>query len=131
MYTEKIIDQVRIDGFGVRTKISDDISIPDRIMAGLTAEVLKDEKFTASVNYVGLLDIPLDDFATNYRNHVITGKGEYFIINNENFKLNVFAEGGFSDMDFYRLAEDSTFKANDFFVDGGVGLALKNGIAFK
>jgi hypothetical protein len=126
----KFIEQILVKGFGVRTNATNDVNIPDRVLTGLSVHAFSEDRLNAGINYTGYLDIPLSDFATNYRNNVITGEINYRIINNEGFKLNIKGEGGISDYTFYKKSTNSTAKANDFFADGGVKAEVKNGITF-
>lgn len=132
VYMKKVFDDLQIKAFGVRTNISDDFSSPDRVMVGVSTKFLKNEKGFVGLNYSGLMDIPLDDFATNYRNHVMTFNVDYMLLGaDSSFKLAVVAESGMSDNDYYRLSDDTTYKANDFFVDAGVRAELKSGLKLK
>lgn len=132
IYLKKYFDDLQIKAFGIRTNISNDFSIPDRIMTGISAQLIKNKKGSIGFNYSGMMDIALDDFATNYRNHVMTFNFDYAIIAPDSgMKLSLVGETGFSDNDFYRLSDDTTYKANDIFIDAGLKAKLDNGLEFK
>lgn len=126
----KLIEQLQVKAFGVRTNVTDDVAIPDRVLSGISFHAVSEDHLKLGVNYVGYMDIQLNDFETDYRNNVVTGDLNYRIINKDGFKLNVKGEGGISDYDFYKKSVDSTVSANDYFYDAGIIIEIKNGITF-
>jgi hypothetical protein len=128
---KKNLESFRLNTFGVRTNITNEFSIPDRLLIGGRLDIHTTDKYTIGVNYVGLQDVPLDDFATNYVNHVVTGSVDLWTIRKENFKFGITGESGSSGNNYYKLSTDTTYKSNDFFVDGGVKSEFKKKIFVK
>lgn len=128
---KKNLETIRLNVFGVRTDVTDNFLIADRILSGARLDVLVTDKYTIAANYVGLHDIKLDAFPIDYQNDVVTGLFDVSFIRKENFKSGIFMEGGSSQNRYYRKADDSTYTSNDFFVDGGLKAELKNGAFVK
>ncbi len=128
---KKNLETIRLNAFGVRTNVTDNNLMPDRVLVGSRLDVMTTDKYVVGVNYVGLQDIPLDNYPVRYQNHVITGLMELWVLRKENIKAGFFAESGISQNYYYRKADDSTYRSNDFFVDGGLKAELKNGMYAK
>lgn len=113
---DKGIESLGINAFGVRTNPTNDVTIPDRILAG-TRIVLKQSKFlTVGGNYVGLQDIPIESATVNYVNHVVTGDAK-LTFDQDAFNLQLAGEAGFSDYDYEKIADKKSVGYNDFFYE--------------
>jgi hypothetical protein len=110
----KGIESLSVNTFAVRTNPTDDIFVPDRILAGTRILAKQSSMFSLGGNYVGMLDIPLENSLVNYTNHVMTGDGE-FTMDKETLLLKVKGETGLSSYDYYKDSEKKSVSYNDFF----------------
>ena len=125
------LKEVQIKTYGVRTNTTNDANTPDRVLAGGTIKPVWAEGHSTGLNYSGLLDIPLDGYATNYQNNVGTLDLNHRIINKTNFKLFLTGEGGFSSNKYYKSSYDSTREHSGYFYDVSVKAQSKKGLSLK
>jgi hypothetical protein len=128
---KKNFETIRLNAFGVRTNVTDNSIIPDRILIGARLDAMTTDKYTIAANYVGLQDIALDTYPTHYQNHVLTGLLDIWAVRKEKIKIGLFTESGISNNNYSKKTTDSTYKSNDFFVDGGLKAELSKGFYFK
>lgn len=124
-YMNKILNEIQFKYFGVRTNATDEFTMPDRILTGGSVHAVKTRKLRTGINYVGLLDLAKRDFPVNYRNNVLTGEIDLMLLDRDSLTFGLFAEGGFSDMNYYMTEPDSSFRSASNFIDGGVKALVK------
>lgn len=122
---DKGIDAIDWSGFGTRTNVTNDLNVPDRILAGTNVKIAQSKSFEVSGNYVGMLDIPVQDFNYEYENHVVSGSLLYKM-DKDNFLLTVGGESGMSDYNYTEVATDTAVSYKDYFFDYGATFELKS-----
>ena len=131
-FENKIVDEILIKGFAVRTRGTNEFTIPDRLLTSVSTEFNSFKRGTIGVNYVGYNDIKvMPAFVTDYANNLVTSNFDLKIINKDNFKLHLLGEAGFSKRVLYRYSNDSNEVSRDYFYDGGVKAKSKKGHAIK
>lgn len=119
-------------GFIARVRGTDFFTIPTRFVTGGEAQFstvkLSEElgtKLDFGVNFVHTFDdLKSGEANSGIRNTVTSFNGDLRVMNNSDYSLHVLGEGGFSQL---RAKEDSvtTFTSEDFFIDIGAKLKLK------
>ncbi len=122
---DKGIDYIDWSGFGTRTDVTNDLNVPDRILAGTNVKIAQSKSFEVEGNYVGMQDITVEDFNYNYTNHVFSGSLLYKM-DKENFLFTVGGESGISNYDYTETATEDNVSYKDYFYDYGASFELKN-----
>lgn len=124
-YSFKKFRNLTVYGFAARTNATNNINIPDRILAGGKVSAVANAWISAGVNYVGLLDVPIQDFAVNYQNNVLTENLKLTVGSQGDNVLSLNAETGIS---HYIYEKDSAGQKKDFqdyFYDLGLEFTQK------
>jgi hypothetical protein len=117
---KKGIQKLSIKGFATRTNATNEINIPDRVLAGGSVYVVQSKFFEIGGNYVGLLDIPIQTAQINYQNNVLTGNTK-LKYDKEKISLSINGETGFSNYKYEEnITQISVSSYNDFFYDLGL-----------
>lgn len=128
---DKVIDAIDWSGFGTRTDVTNDLNVPDRLLLGTNVKIAQSKSFEVEGNYVGMQDIPVEDFNYNYTNHVITSSLLYKM-DKENYLLTVGGESGVSNYDYSENLTSTNVSYKDYFYDYGATFELKNtGVKFS
>ncbi|HXA01924.1 MAG TPA: hypothetical protein VNW99_08050 [Cytophagaceae bacterium] len=118
------VESIKVHAFAVRTNATNDVTVPDRILAGGRVTLKQSNAFYVGVNYVGLQDIPISNSDIDYTNHVVTGDGK-ISSDKENVILSLSMEGGFSTYNNFRTSDKTTVSYNDYFFDIGTSEVFK------
>jgi hypothetical protein len=113
----KGIQKFGIKAFGSRTNATNETSVPDRVLAGAAFNVVQSKYLEVGFNYVGLLDIPIQEALVNYQNNVYTGEAK-FNYDKEKYNLSLKGETGASNYKYEEeLSKKSSSSYGDFFYD--------------
>jgi hypothetical protein len=112
----KLIKSINVNAFAVRTNPTNDLTTPDRILAGTRITLKQSSSFGIGVNYVGMQDIKIENADVDYNNHVITGDGK-ISSDKDNVFLSLSVEGGFSNYNYNRIIDNVAVGYNDYFFD--------------
>ncbi|MFN3405203.1 MAG: hypothetical protein ACK40G_13980 [Cytophagaceae bacterium] len=118
------LNKLGIYAFATRTNATNEVDVPDRILAGgnITAEV--NDQIQVGANYAGLVDVPIQQAAVNYKNNVFTGIASYNL-NKGSYSLKLKGEGGYSDFNYSTDSASAGASFNDYFynLDANLGFA--------
>ena len=117
---------VSVYGFVTRTNATNDIDVSDRILSGGRVNLIQSGRFQIGVNYVGMNDMKIDHAEVNYNNNVLTGNTTLSAIENDNLRLEVIGEAGFSNYNYVKDSAKLAVKFNDFMYDAGLKLNHKS-----
>ena len=121
----KVIDTLDLYGFLVRTVPSNEADIQDRLLAGARVGLYKNKMFSANLNYVGLLDIPVATVDNVYQNNVYIADLKY-IYDLESVGFSAKLQSGISDYKFTtKDPSDVDISYNDHFYDGKLNANVK------
>jgi hypothetical protein len=106
--------------FAVRTNATNDINIPDRVLVGTRLNYAYNDNFQIGANYVGMVDVKIDNAAINYNNNVLTGNTAINLVNNDVSRLSLIGEAGFSNYHYTKDSNNTLVSFNDYIYDGGL-----------
>ncbi len=117
----KIIEKISVRGFSTRTKKSNYLSSPDRLLFGGRIEVLQSKFFQVGANLVRMVDLPQTaiDTLVNFKNNVATFDGK-FTYGTDKLEFGLLGEFGFSKNSFRTKGIKDTVDGKDFFYDATV-----------
>jgi len=116
---EKVLKSVELKSFAARTKRTNFLNEPDRVLYGGRVGVVQSDYFQIGANYTALADIvnTAPSASAQYNNNVITT--DYKIsLDKEKFELALYGETGFSK--FKKDSMNATVTKDDYFYDLGL-----------
>jgi hypothetical protein len=124
----KGIEKIGIRAFATRTRKSDFLSSPDRLLFGARLDVLQSKFFQVGANIVQMKDLPQTavDTLVNYNNTVTSFDGK-FTYSLDKIEFGALGEVGFSRNDYQGKGwkDDSVSAGKDFFYDAGLFVRYK------
>jgi len=125
----KIIEKISIRAFASRTRKTDYLSTPDRLLTGGRFEIFQSNMFQLGANYVHMGDLAqtAQDTMINYKNNVTTfdlkfaygmDKIEFGLVGEFGFSKNAYITKGWKDT----LGKDN---GKDYFYDAGLFVKYK------
>lgn len=136
-FENKYVNELIFKGFGVRTNGTNDFTTADRLLTGLSTDIVSQKYATIGFNYVGLNDIRVSrTYGVDYSNNIFTSTADIKVLDKDILKINLVGEGGTSNRNYLVYAKDTTTKdttevAKDYFVDGGVQVKFKKLFSFN
>jgi hypothetical protein len=114
----KIIEKIGIRGFATRTKKSNYLNSPDRLLFGGRFDILQSKFLQVGANFVQMSDLPQTAIDTTvlYKNSVTTFDGK-FTYGMDDLEIGILGEFGFSKNSFRTKGIKDTVKGNDYFYD--------------
>jgi hypothetical protein len=114
----KGIEKISVRGFATRTKKSNYLSSPDRLLFGGRLEILQSKFLQVGANLVRMVDLPQTaiDTLVNFKNNVATFDAK-FAYGTDNFEFGLMGEFGFSKNSFRTKGVKDTIDGKDFFYD--------------
>jgi hypothetical protein len=114
----KGIEKIGIRGFATRTKKSNYLNSPDRLLFGGRFDILQSKFFQVGANFVQMSDLPQTAMDTSvlYKNSVTTFDGK-FTYGMDDLEIGILGEFGFSKNSFRTKGIKDTVKGNDYFYD--------------
>ncbi len=121
LYEKSWLKELGLYAFGVRTDVTNNVDTPDRLLTGFRLMPKHSEKLSSGLNYIGMLDVPLEVNDVNYAINTVTGELHYKQdMGGVNFMAN--AETGLSDYNYTNNATDTSVAYSDHFFDVNLGV---------
>jgi hypothetical protein len=115
----KGIKTLGVNLFATRTNATNEQNIPDRILAGGRVAIAQSEYLSIGLNYVGMLDVPVQASEVNYTNNVYTADAK-LTLDREKFLIQLKGEFGASDFKNTQVLADSTVSYSDYVYEAGL-----------
>jgi hypothetical protein len=122
----KYLEAIKFDGFFVRNRTTNFISIPTTFHAGGRVMLIQSSRFNLAGNYLNLYDVGATyGSRLSTRNPVHTYETQIILMDKEKLALDLAGEVGFSQLNFVNdtLAPQKSIQGN--FFDVGIGAKIK------
>ncbi|MDB5274052.1 MAG: hypothetical protein JWO58_2419, partial [Chitinophagaceae bacterium] len=118
------MQRIALNVFGIRTNVTNDGSVPDRILFGGRLDVIQSSKFRVGLNAVNFSDLAVSQSNISIRNEVYTADAA-LTLQNDVFLLGVGIEGGTSAYNYQNKSGDTSNSNHDFFVQPDLKIGVK------
>ncbi len=117
---KKVLQNISLSGFGVRTIPSDYLRTPDRLLFGGTVKVKQSRFFELGGNVISLSDVTgtVRDTVVFYKNTVISGDYK-FSLSSRTINFSTYGEAGRSFYDLNKIEDNQRVKTVDGYFEVG------------
>ncbi|HVD97552.1 MAG TPA: hypothetical protein VNB90_05050 [Cytophagaceae bacterium] len=112
----KGIKSLNVRLFGTRTNASNTQGTPDRLLVGGRLGIVQSQYLAVGVNYVGMLDVRVNNDSVDYSNNVLTGDVK-LTLDREKFLVQLAGELGTSNFKNTQVYSKVTKQYNDYVTD--------------
>ena len=117
--------RINLKVFGVRTNVTNDNTIPDRVFLGGRLDLIKNDKLKFGLNAVSFTDLPVSTTEVELHNNVFTGDVAY-TWQNDALLLGFALEGGISDTKYQDNSNSTSSAFSDYFYNPELKAGIKS-----
>jgi hypothetical protein len=117
-------NKIGIRAFGVRTNVTNEGTVPDRIFVGGRLDLVKNDKLKFGLNGVSFTDLPVATTSTQLENNVFTADAA-FTLQNDVVLVGLAVEGGTSSTKYQDNFSKTSNSFSDFFYQPEVKAGFK------
>lgn len=118
------LKRIELNVFGIRTNVTNDASVPDRILFGGRLGLIQSDKFRVGLNTVSFSDLAVSQTNIAIKNEVYTADVNYKL-ENDVIMVNLGIEAGTSSYSYRNNSGDTTNSNSDFFYQPDLKVGLK------